>query len=1111
MNRRRFNVPSIVLIMCTLAHISVASPASHEVKSALQQFAVRGRTRQRRALPFSLSVTARSVDVTPTLPTATTQIGFMTDQQFSAGLDTFPLVTLVGHFDNDAKQDLISIVEDADSQCWLSVLLGDRTGNLSAPVLTSITFSPTDLIAVGDVNGDGLTDVVLVDANLVDVFISNGAGGFSGPFGHVTTIANPVAATLIDVNGDSSLDIMVADGSNSTVATLAGSGDGNFAAQTTSNYSGTITYGVFADLNADGHPDLVSSNQVFLGTAGDFQAPITLTSGASTCTYAFGPAYGSVVIADVNGDGKPDVITPDCSNQTITAYLNDISSSFSVHKSTWAGYLPSALTVADVNKDNKLDVIVADFFSMDIVVMLGNNDGTFAPGTMGYPAGGELWTAPAIADFNSDTYPDIVIPSGIPAQWENVVYLPGLGDGTFVAPHDYFFMGGGQGTNANASGIAAADLNGDGLPDFAVGSLSNNPEVGVTVFLSDITNPNQSLRPGLNYGSGGNLQFVALADMDGDGKKELVASNTLPGSLVAGSIEIFRGKSDGTFEAVPTTISVTSGRGLGQLVIGHFDANQRPDIAVLDTGVISSVDQSFTGNVWIVLNNSTPGSFSFASPVSYGLSGAGGYITASDLGNGHTDLVISQAGGSGVISTLLGNGTGIFATPSDFNLDGFYPAGLAIAKLNPSPAAHPDLIVALDDYNTNMGIVVASGNGDGTFNPGVIYPATALTTGTIAPIPTDVKVADLDGDGNLDVVFTNAGNGTVGVLYGTGQWGSGQSPFYRPVEFSANGYPLTLLLADANGDGALDAIVSGNGYSGVTTLLNTGANEISMSQGPVALIQRNGKHTARAHDAPGLLTFTATVSPLPLTDLTDLFPIDAPGGTVTFMDGNTELGSGEVSGGTATIQPTIVTAGTHVITAVYSGDSNYIGQTKATFIENIDAPTAGYLLTSDSSSATLHPGQSASFVVTATPDGSYNGTVDFSCGTLLGVICIFSPTTVSLSGATPVSTNLVITVAPSFVASNTPTPISGAGRLATLSLALLGCVAVGFRRRGSYEPWRWAIAIPTLAMLLATVGCGNSGTSSLPVPRKSTGVKVVATSHRTGATQRLNLTLNIEP
>src|SRR5262249_14145076 len=163
-------------------------------------------------------------------------------------------------------------------------------------------------------------------------------------------------------------------------------------------------------------------------------------------------------------------------------------------------------------------------------------------------------------------------------------------------------------------------------------------------------------------------------------------------------------------------------------------------------------------------------------------------------------------------------------------------------------------------------------------------------------------------------------------------WGSGESPFYAPVEFSANGYPLTLLLVDANGDDALDAVVQGSGYSGVTTLLNTGANAISISNGPVALNQRPGKHTVRAHDAPGQLTFTATIRPVSLTGFP---PSYAPSGTVTFMDGNTELGSGQVSGGTVSIQPTISTPGTHIITAIYSGDSNYVGQTKATFIENI--------------------------------------------------------------------------------------------------------------------------------------------------------------------------------
>jgi hypothetical protein len=1051
----------------------------------------------------------------PTLPLGSSAIGFQTAPHVFAGtvpttgLAVDPYLSAGGDFNHDGRQDVASIGQDADGIFWLSILLSNGDGTFQQPQLTQITFLPSDLLAVGDLNRDGNADVVLVHANSIDVFLGDGTGSFSTAVNYPTLISNPVAVALLDTNGDSLPDVIIASGTadgtgQSPVNTFLGDGSGSLGPPTTAHYSGTMAYGAFADLNADGHLDLISATQVFFGTAGDYQPPLNLTNRPNVCTFPYGTATGSVTVADINGDGKADILTADCANGTITAFLNQGNGSFAAGISTWAGYLPSNVTIADVNGDGKPDAIVADFYSMDIFVLLGNKDGTFAAAPMGYPPGGDVWSAPVVADFNSDGRPDILIPSGLAAEWESLVLLTGLGNGRFVAPHDYFFAGGAAGTAADAWGVATADLNGDGLPDFVVGNLASDTNVGVTVFLSNAASPNKDLRLGVNYGSGGNLEFVALADIDGDGNPDIIASNTIPGSLVTGEIQVFLGQGNGTFSSLPTKFPVVSGSGLGQLMVGDFDGDGKPDVAVLDTCTISS-NQVDLCNVWIMLNRSTAGTPAFAAPVNYPITSLGWEIAAADLGNGHLDLLVTQTQ-STAVSILLGDGTGNFAPQPDFDLGRFYPVGLSVAQLN--PAGHLDLVVSVDDSNAGMGIVVASGNGDGTFATPVLYPATSKNTGTVTPFPADVRVADLNGDGILDIVYANAGDGTVGVLYGTGLWGNGQSPFYEPVEFPANGFPLTLLLADVNGDGALDAVVEGTGYSGVTTLLNTGANQLTLSPGPVVLgSQFKSARLARPHAAPGSFSFTATVGPLPLPGAP---PSTTPSGTVTFRDGNTVLGVVTTSAGSATVTPTLSSAGTHIITATYSGDDHYVGQTRATLIQTIDAPGSAYVLSANPTNATLTPGQSAQFVITATPNPTSTDSVTFSCGSLPGGIsCSFNPSSLVLNGTNAQSTTLTLTVAPTFVASAAPSraPWSGvpvAGMTFALGCALIG----GLRQRisGRLAP---VLVVIALAALLAAMGCTHTGNVS-PAPTPMT-VRVLATSPGKSGPQQLNLTVNIHP
>jgi hypothetical protein len=1027
---------------------------------------------------------ARPMAVAPTdnLPPATTNVGFQTVTQISLG-DNAPLVSVLGDFNGDGKQDVASIVQDPSANFWLSVVLSNGDGTFATPILTSVTFNANgspDLLAAADVNGDGKCDVVLVHANSVDVLIGDGTGNFAAAVNYADTISIPAAVALADANGDSKMDIVVAsaspDGtSNSPVATFLGDGTGVFGAATTTHYPGAVPSGILVDVNGDGHLDLVSQSELFLGSAGDFGAGAALST-ATSCA----PLTGSVAVADL-GNGHPDIVTADCSNGTITVFLGDGTGSFGTGTTFSAGHQPGAVTLADVNGDGKIDAVISDFYSMDVMILLGNGNGTFVPPNLGYPAGGNIWMAPLVGKFSANI--DAVIPSVIPDEWAKLVYLKNVGgtSGSLVAPNDYFDPNGSSGQTADTYGIATGDLNGDGLPDFVAGNLSNDTGLGVTVFLSNSTT--KKLNYSANYGSGGMLEYVSLADVDGDGLLDLVAANADP---TQGNILVFRGNGNGTFQSTPVSIRVASGAGLGHLVTVDFNSDSKPDIAVLDT----------IGNVWILLNNSAPGSVSFSTPTSIALTNTGSGIAAADLGRGMTDIAITQASSTSV-SILFNNGSGAFTPQTDFDSGSMYPVGLTLAAT--TSGGSPDLVVAIDDSNAGMGIAVATGNGDGTFGTPVLYPATSDITGFLIPFPQEVRVADLDGDGNPDIIFTNAGDGTVGVLYGTGQSGVGTSPFYSPVEFTASDYPQALVLADVNGDGALDAIVGGNNYSGVTTMLNTGANQVTItSNHNPANVNQN-------------VTFTATVTALSL-------PGEATHtvtGTVTFYDGSTSLGSGTISGGIATLTTQFIAKGTHLIFPAYSGDANFVGNKNlihspgAALVQNVvqGTGTPRYTLSASPSSATLSPGQSTQFTITATPIGGDTETINFSCPSLpQGVSCSFSPTSVTLNGSTPSQVALTITVAAAAVSANSPGPMNGSFPLAGMTLAMLGWVTLRGVPQGRRK-MRAVLAVISLATMLAATGCSNSGTSSVGTAKV---IQVKATgSGGNSSAQQLNLTLNI--
>jgi hypothetical protein len=354
--------------------------------------------------------------------------------------------------------------------------------------------------AVADVNGDGRPDLVVSDAlsNTVSVLGNNGDGTFQAPRQFAVGAFSPIAAlgnsalgnlgrpvAVADVNGDGIPDILVANSGSSDISVLLGRGDGTFAPQRRFQATASPLGMAVGDVNDDGIPDVVVVDStaahgqvgVLLGRGdGTFQPPRFF---ASPFTDEF--PVCTVRIADLNRDGHPDLIMNDQSDPHTYVFLGNGDGTFRAGPAL--SLFGPGLAVADLNGDHIPDIVDASYLADTSSYMLGNGDGSFqAP--QPNPAG-QTPVAVAVADFGSaitqadgsttlgppDGHPDLlVLASGAPQTIffgpPAVLFLPGLTDA-----QGQFTGFGNPITLASPNGptdIQVADVNGDGLPDAIV-------------------------------------------------------------------------------------------------------------------------------------------------------------------------------------------------------------------------------------------------------------------------------------------------------------------------------------------------------------------------------------------------------------------------------------------------------------------------------------------------------------------------------------------------------------------------------------------------------------------------------------------------------------------
>jgi hypothetical protein len=337
------------------------------------------------------------------------------------------------------------------------------SANAQLEIRTDTTFlwsGGDGALAIGDFNHDGKMDVALVSKEL-DIFLGKGDGTFHAPI-RITIPGEDVlnSITLADFNGDGQTDIALTGGGDHTgdlhVSVLFGNGDGTFTLSQTMSVQAYPNYITAADLNGDGKPDLVlmttRSLTAFLNNGnGTFGAAKALDFGRNVSLNGMG-------VGDFNRDGIPDVaLSNSYSNGEVAIFLGNGDGSFTeTVKYTGVDGGNGPIAVGDFRGIGVLDLAVAPYITNLVEIYLGNGDGTFQPPVFYSSDSGFSITT---ADMNGDGKLDLVLDNlvSIPGP-SGVVVLLGNGDGTFQ-PQELFPTG------VLPDYVAVGDMNGDGMPD----------------------------------------------------------------------------------------------------------------------------------------------------------------------------------------------------------------------------------------------------------------------------------------------------------------------------------------------------------------------------------------------------------------------------------------------------------------------------------------------------------------------------------------------------------------------------------------------------------------------------------------------------------------------
>lgn len=720
-----------------------------------------------------------------------------------------------------------------------------------------------EAVAAADFNEDGHLDLVVAltgsspGDGRIGVALGNGAGEFGAPMILATTPMNPGAANqrkvlAQDLDGDGHVDIVVANDTATTVSLFIGIGDGRFFPRK-DLIVGARLFGLAAgDFNRDGKLDLavieVARLRLFWG------------SGSGTdFTFLPGPTLNlnwngtSVVVADLNGDGWPDILATAARMSTGPSAISELHVFRNTGNGTFTklakpgtywtlrfdayGKTPMWMVARDLDGDGALDLAIVNRDSNTVVTLKGDGTGNFLLPPLAVGPVGLSPTFLQAGDLDGDGTLDLVT---LNRGGNSLSILKGTGTGSFEIIEEIP-------VGKTPSAVALADLNKDGLLDLFVthaDALSNSVFVLLGVGHGRFDNAP-------TYATGARPVAVAAADFNKDGHQDLLVVNE--GS---DTVSFFLGHGDGSFTPA---LNLPAGQGPKAVVVGHFGRSRhskekRHDERFLDFAVANAKD----GSVTIYLGG--PGlTFTRAADLPVGQSPV--HLVAFDSNrDGVLDLAVTN-NGSGDIALLLGRGNGSFEAPtylkpirSGGGLN--RPQGVAVGDFNRDRRV--DLVTNSQFFPH---LTLFTGNGDGVFTPTGMLDGEATVTRLVA--------LDLNGDGYLDLAASSAASSRNVLVY----FGDGRGGFTPGTPYFSGTTMRELAAADLRGFGVSDLVTTNQHFDNFSVLVNNGL----------------GAFAAPMHYAIGADPFGLAVGDFDEDDLPDLAVTSMSANRLSIVLNRTEL------------------------------------------------------------------------------------------------------------------------------------------------------------------------------------------------------------------------------
>ncbi|TME13729.1 MAG: hypothetical protein E6I70_15830, partial [Chloroflexi bacterium] len=324
--------------------------------------------------------------------------------------DPTPYLLAVGDFNNDGIPDVAVGNGTAGN---VAILLGTGDGHFQAPIKTIVP-GGVGVLAAGDFNKDGKLDLAVTTTQIdtagthgaVSILPGKGDGTFGTPITFLSGSAGAGPLAVGDLNKDGVLDLVVGHGSLTGLSVFLGNGDGSFSSPTMYPSSYAAADFAVADVNDDGKLDLAMTTgtvvQVWPGNGdGTLQSPAGYPAGSTPWAMA---------VADFNGDGASDIAVANYPQAMFSVLINKGDGSGTFKPAVGYGGPAvgnSAIATGDFNRDGTADIALADQNTNGVSIWPGRGDGSFDRAGV-YPAGAGPYVIRA-ADLNSDHRDDLVV------------------------------------------------------------------------------------------------------------------------------------------------------------------------------------------------------------------------------------------------------------------------------------------------------------------------------------------------------------------------------------------------------------------------------------------------------------------------------------------------------------------------------------------------------------------------------------------------------------------------------------------------------------------------------------------------------------------------------